>query len=630
MLILGLIFLFVLFLGLGQNKIHSNKIIQDNVTKVHKSSASLEAQNNKMSDTVYKGANQTSISKITTKNTSKSSLRIVIKKDKTKVTNKNVVLTISASKGAVEEVKWAKGKKGLTDFNYSGNRVKVNNNQAKITVKKNGTYSIYSKNQLGEKKVKTVKITNIDKTAPNVTLQTEIVNNKTRIAIKLGESRNNIKKVIYCEGIIKNKNSSKWNKTGITVKNKKYFTVNKKTGSYSVLVIDKAGNKTVRTVKLGEQEMRAVWISFLEYDSNQVYNMTETQFQSYINKMFNNIVNLNMNTVIVQVRPYADAMYQSSYFPTSRYAVGKEGKALSYDPLQYMVEAAHKQGLEIHAWINPYRITTTSTNINTLSSKNQARVWRKSSDKNLNRNVLTFDGGLYYNPAKKDVHNLIVNGVKEIVKNYSVDGIHFDDYFYPALGNNYQKNFDYKEYKEYKTKQEKNNQSAMSIVFWRRNNVDILVKQVYRAIKNENSNVKFGISPAGSLENLYTKDRYYCDVKKWMKQDGYIDYICPQIYWSFNHSYSPYKKTLLQWTALSKKSNIDLFVGIAAYRTGSTVQESKVMNDMGWANKTTVLREQILYARQTGKVNGFMFYRYENLISTKAKKEVNNLKKVLQ
>lgn len=635
LLFLGIVCFFMLILEGSSNISSASQSENNKKTMVQKSYAGIIKEKESSKDIIRRSITNTVNNGQIQGGSARGSvsgkkLVLNLKKSISKQTNKNITLVVSTNNKKLSMMKWAKGKRNSTYFKTKGKKVSLKGRKASVKISSNGIYSIYGKDKSGRASVKVIKITNIDKTAPKVVLRQKQNGSKTRVTIKLGESINNIQKVLYCKGTVKNSNSSKWKTQSVRVNNKKYFDVASIKGTYTVMVIDKAGNKTIRTIAIGEKEMRAVWISFLEFGNAQICNMTESQYKSYINTMFNQIVKLNMNTVIVQVRPYADAMYASSYFPTSKYAVGKEGKKLAYDPLKYMVEAAHNYNLEIHAWINPYRITTTTTKVTSLSTKNKARVWRESDNKSLNRNVLTFDGGLFYNPAKKDVRNLIVNGVKEIVKNYNVDGIHFDDYFYPALGENYKKNFDYKEYSTYKTAREKNKQSVMGIIEWRRNNVDTLIKEVYKAVKSIDKKVEFGISPAGSMENLYTKDRYYCDVKKWMKEDGYVDYICPQIYWSFQQSYSPFAKTLLEWTSVTKSPNVDLYIGIAAYRAGITKAEAKTMNDFGWVNKTTELKDQVTYARQTGKVDGFMFYRYENLISSKAKKEISHLKSILQ
>lgn len=405
-----------------------------------------------------------------------------------------------------------------------------------------------------------------------------------------------------------------WEGTGFTPKKLSYHVKKEE-------VISQSGNS--------KEEMKAVWISYLEFGSANMSKMSKKSFQSYIDKLFTNSKNLGLNTVIVQVRPMSDAFYKSSYFPWSAYASGKQGNNPGYDPLSYMVKAAHDRGLKIHAWLNPYRITITGTNVKALSSGNQARKWRSSSDRSKKRNVLTFNGALYYNPAKSDVQNLIVNGVKEIVKNYDVDGIHFDDYFYPTLGSKYKSNFDAKEYKSYVKKCKSKKKEPKSIVSWRRSNINSLVRKVYKTIKSIDKKVEFGISPAGNISNLYAQDRYYVDVKTWMKSSGYVDYICPQIYWSFTHPACPYTNTVKQWAALKKNSKIDLYIGIAAYRAGISKKEAKAIGDTGWTKSSQELKKQVVAGHKISKVNGFVFYRYDYLFSNKLKKERKNLKTVL-
>ena len=157
--------------------------------------------------------------------------------------------------------------------------------------------------------------------------------------------------------------------------------------------------------------------------------------------MFDNAKDLGMNAVIVHVRPFGDAFYPSRYFPWSKYISGTQGKDPGYDPLEYMVEAAHERGLQFHAWINPYRVTSGTTDVNTLSKDNKARKWMTSDDEEQRRRVIAF-GGSVLQSFRRLGKAYYSSGVKEIVENYDVDGIHFDDYFYPVLGTNYAKNFD--------------------------------------------------------------------------------------------------------------------------------------------------------------------------------------------
>lgn len=367
-------------------------------------------------------------------------------------------------------------------------------------------------------------------------------------------------------------------------------------------------------------EFRGVWISYLEFMN---ISKNETEFKKAINKMFDNCKEWNMNAVIVQVRAFSDAMYPSSYFPWSKYASGTMGKNPGYDPLEYMVEAAHERGLEFHAWINPYRITTSGTSISSLPNSHPAKKWRqKESTK---RNVLTYANALYYNPASKDVQKLIVNGVKEIVENYEVDGIHLDDYFYPNLGSKYKSNFDAKEYKEYTKDCKENSKTASNIVTWRRNNVNSLVKNIYKSVKEIDSDCQFGISPHGNISNLSSSQSYYVDIKTWLSSSSYIDYICPQIYWGINHKTAPFEKKVNEFLQLKTSDTVKMYIGLAVYKCGSKADK----NDLEWSKSNRVISDQILLCRDTEQVDGYMFFRYEQLADSKRAKERANLLKIL-
>ena len=382
------------------------------------------------------------------------------------------------------------------------------------------------------------------------------------------------------------------------------------------------------TVKDADEEFNAVWISYLEFNdrlkdpATGKFGFTEERFSTLIDTMFDNVVDLNMNAVVVHVRPFGDAMYPSEYFPWSKYISGAQGMDPGFDPLKYMVKAAHERGLKFHAWINPYRVTNNTTNVLQLSKDNSARKWRTNESKSDDRNVLTFAGALYFNPSDTWVQAKIRYGIQEIVENYDVDGIHFDDYFYPSLGVNYAKNFDYLEYKEYYAWCKENKVEPNKIADWRRENVNRLVKKVYQDIKDIDETVEFGISPGGFLDLLSMDDRYYSDVKTWLSKPGYIDYICPQLYWSFSHSTYPYDKILDRWLELRTNLDVKMYVGIATYRSGSNFETE-------WKKDPKVLKNQIEYGRETGLVEGLIYFRYDYFYKIATQKGVKNLLGIL-
>jgi uncharacterized lipoprotein YddW (UPF0748 family) len=336
--------------------------------------------------------------------------------------------------------------------------------------------------------------------------------------------------------------------------------------------------------------------------------------------MFDDVKSMGMNAVFVHVRPFADAMYRSKYFPWSSYASGAQGKDPGFDPLTLMVAAAHKRGLQIHAWINPYRITKNTTNVDSLYKNNQAYKWLHDGKSADDRWVLTWGNQLFYNPSITEVRNLIVNGVKEIVTNYDVDGIHFDDYFYPSLGANYAKVFDAPEYEKYKASTLAAGKKAQDIVAWRKTQVNYLVSRVYKAIKDIKPNVQFGISPAGVIANLEAKSQYYVDLKTWFTKSGYIDYICPQIYFSLDHPTAAFDKILYQWIDYMGKSKVKLYVGLAIYKSGV-----KLSLEPQWTNDPYLLKNEIDLSRSTGRVSGFAYFSYNDLISDRAREQVEKM-----
>ncbi len=332
-------------------------------------------------------------------------------------------------------------------------------------------------------------------------------------------------------------------------------------------------------------EVRAVWLSYLDLGP-MLQNRSESAFTSSIRAAFDQILDLGLNTVYAQVRPFGDALYYSDYFPSSYLFTGTEGEIGSqpYDALAIMVREAHSRGLRIEAWINPYRIRTSDK---PLSDDNPAWDMLETGD------ALRYDGGIYYNPGSEAARELIVNGVREIVENYDVDGIHFDDYFYPP---NAGSSFDAETYQSSGT--------SLSLGDWRREQVNILVRRVYNAVGTDKV---FGVSPAGNNENNYSS--LYCDVEEWLTNPGYVDYICPQVYFGFDNSVKPYKSTVREFDGMISQSGVKLYVGLAAYKIGDGQYGSE------WASNTDIMARQVAYARTVSHYGGFALYRYDSLFN---------------
>lgn len=357
-----------------------------------------------------------------------------------------------------------------------------------------------------------------------------------------------------------------------------------------------------------DEEIKAVFLSYIEIN-DYIKNTNQEISKSNIRKIINNIKSMNLNTIILQVRAASDAIYDSKIFPKSLYLVNNE-QASYYDVLAYFIKEAHKYNVKVIAWINPYRVRTTN-NINTITENNPAYKY-------LNTDTIYIENGVYFNPSKKEVTDLIVRGVEEVLE-YKVDGILFDDYFYPNT------NIDEKDYQEYI----KNN-DYVSPENYRLDIINNMIKKVYKKCKEKN--IPFGISPDGNIENNYNS--HYADIKTWLKSDEYIDFIMPQIYYGFYNSSRDYVNTLKEWESYIINNNIDLYVALAFYKVG---QYDKYARDGSneWLMNDDIIMREILLSRNAKNYKGFSLFRYNNIFNedtftNNTVKEIENLKKIIK
>ena len=304
------------------------------------------------------------------------------------------------------------------------------------------------------------------------------------------------------------------------------------------------------SVAVKNDTLKAVWISYIDLQSI-LTGKTETAFRANFKKVCENAVDFGINTLICHVRSFGDAIYPSEYFAWSQMAAGV-GKNPGYDPLKIMIDTAHQYNLSFHAWINPFR-SFAKTQVSSVPSTSTFKKWYNDSSKN-GKYIVLHNERWYYNPGYPDVRKLILNGVKEIINNYNVDGIHFDDYFYPTTASS----FDSDAYNTYG--------AGKNLANWRRENVSDLIKSVYDAVKSKNSNIIFGISPDANITN--DMNTQYADVRLWGSQNGYVDYLCPQIYYSYKSESSDFTTTLSTWNNLVTASKVKLMVGLAVDRIG--------------------------------------------------------------
>lgn len=360
-------------------------------------------------------------------------------------------------------------------------------------------------------------------------------------------------------------------------------------------------NAKVEQNERSAKEMRGVWVSYIELDMQNESDKSESAFREKFKDIAITSKNAGFNTLIVQVRPFCDALYKSAYFPYSHILSGEQGVSPDYDALKVMCEICSELDLDIHAWVNPYRISTDSTP-QILSENNPYVIDNELGEETEN--------GIFLNPANKMARKLIIDGVTEIVKNYNVDGIQFDDYFYPTQDSD----FDDTEYADYvETVGEMN---CMSIDNWRLANVNTLICDTYRAIHKISDDVEFGISPQGNIGN---NAQIYADVKTWCICKGFVDYICPQLYYSLDNPALTFEDSLTAWSDLDINKSVKLYVGLAGYKANSDADEGT------WLYSDNVLSKEYKIAMQNEKVSGIMLYSYSALEDENASAEISNL-----
>ena len=362
-----------------------------------------------------------------------------------------------------------------------------------------------------------------------------------------------------------------------------------------------------------KNEMKGIFLSYIEL-GNLLKNKTKQEQETNLKRVISNMKLLNLNNLYVQVRPFADTIYKSEIFKPSLVIVNSEDEELKLDILYFLIQEGHKNNIKIHAWINPYRIRT-KNDINTISKDALFYGWLSNSN-----HIERSNDGIYFNPASTEARKLIIDGIKEIVKNYDVDGIIYDDYFYPN------KTIDLKDYELYK-----DNNGKLSLDEYRINNINVLIKESYNTVKSIKKNVLFGISPAGNINNNLKME--YLDVSYLLKNKGYLDYIMPQIYFGFFNSAAPYKETAEVWSNLIENNETKLYIALAVYKSG--LEDSYAGSGKNeWKDYNDIIAKQIIVGRNIKKYEGFTLYRYDYVFNKKEgnqnlEKEIENLKKII-
>lgn len=355
------------------------------------------------------------------------------------------------------------------------------------------------------------------------------------------------------------------------------------------------------SAKPAGEEYRAVWISYLEWQSADF--SSEDAFRAQMGSWFDQYAAMGLNTVLAQVRPFGDALYPSAIFPWSSVCTGTQGLDPGFDPLAVLVEEAHARGLRLEAWLNPYRLALNDTVPGVFSADNLAAVhpeWVKQAA-----------GGQYLDPSRQDVRDCIAAGVQEILDGYAVDGIHLDDYFYPTTD----EAFDAAEYAAAGTN--------LSLEDWRRENVNALVRQLYQLVHTGGRTagaVPLGISPQGNNDNNYAQQ--YSDAALWLSTPGYIDYAMPQVYWGYGYTTGSgstrfaFENITSEWLALPRAEGVALYFGLGAYRIGDGDGGNYDHAQDQWQTGRN-LADMVTTLRGAG-ADGFGLYRSDFLLRNSA------------
>lgn len=352
--------------------------------------------------------------------------------------------------------------------------------------------------------------------------------------------------------------------------------------------------------------MRGVWISC--YDHISASGKSETEYLAETDKMFETIKNCGLNTAFVHLRAFSDAFYESDIFPYSSYIAGSQGASLPFDPFEIMLKSAKKYGISVHGWINPFRIST-KTDVSALSENNPAKKILDSGNKD--GEICILDNGIYYNPTCESNHRLILDGIKEIIEKYDIDGIHIDDYFYPSTD----EKIDSKQYQSYLSQGGK-----LSLAEWRKNNINAFVSALYGAVKSADENLTVSISPAANTET--NEKELYADCNLWLSSEGYADLIIPQIYFGFNHKTLPFCDTLAEWSGFERNPSVRLACGIAAYKCDENYGYLDIDEKNDWQKSKNNLANQISFIKENSGYCGFVVFSYQNLISENCKEEI--------
>ena len=352
-----------------------------------------------------------------------------------------------------------------------------------------------------------------------------------------------------------------------------------------------------------DEPLVGVWVPYFSLAAPEG---TQEAFEANYKEIADTAKEKGVNAMFVHVRPFSDSLYQSQYYPWSHILTGTQGQDPGFDALQFMIDYTHSLGMEFHAWLNPLRVKTKDTPGTLAESNPYVQLGQEYSEY-----FMEYDGGVYLNPAYPYIRTLIADGAAEIAAGYDVDGIHFDDYFYPSQDSA----LDSTAYESYVQTVEQ----PLSLLEWRTANINAMVAQVYEAIKGVKPEVVFGISPQGNIRN---DEAMGADVKTWAAVPGYVDYLAPQLYFSFENEALGYTEALEEWAALPRHQGLKLYAGLALYKAGTDADNGT------WLGRDDIIALQAEAALEAG-YQGVILYSSDYLNAQQAAKELENAIAVL-
>ncbi|MFD4633181.1 glycoside hydrolase family 10 protein [Streptomyces sp. NPDC058284] len=345
------------------------------------------------------------------------------------------------------------------------------------------------------------------------------------------------------------------------------------------------------------RELRAMWLaSVVNRDWPSKPGLPVAQQRSELLAYLDSAVDRRLNAVVFQVRPTADALWPSPYEPWSEYLTGTQGKDPGWDPLGTAVREAHRRGLELHAWFNPFRVAN-HTDPSRLVATHPARVhpdW-----------VLPYGGKLYYNPGLPAVRRFVQDAMLDAVRRYPIDAVHWDDYFYPypVAGQKFDDDAAFEQY----------GGDFPDRASWRRDNIDTLVREMSGRVKKARPHCQFGVSPFAVWRNLATDptgsdtragvqtyDDLYADTRGWVKK-GWLDYIVPQVYWNIGFAAADYAKLIPWWSDVVRGTDVKLYIGEALYKAGDPAQPA------AWQDPAELSRH-LTFAEDFPEVRGHIYF----------------------